>query len=354
MIYTKRTYYPTFLKQLTLIIAFVFIAIGTTFSQIVENFNIAGNGSWVVPAGVSSVTVEVWGAGGGSSGANSAGNGSGSGGGGGGYARSVISVTPGSTFNYIIGQGGGGGFSTGGGLNGVSTEFGGIVFGEGGQGGMWNGPGGMGGGSSGNVTYFGGDGAMGGSTSYGGGGGSSAGSNSMGSNAFNNVGGFAPFEGGNGGDGAPNLGMPGASGINPGGGGGAPSRGGGSVPGTNGADGQMRLTYSPSNNNFNIVQSIKSDSLCISFYYTNSGSDFDILGSSNLRVQIDTALLDKNSATITYRGNYDAANSTGYQAMTLSAINSTFLSLNIFNNNTTGFVPSLVPYTEHVATVCFK
>src|SRR5262245_32116081 len=66
------------------------------------------SGSWTAPAGISSVTVEAWGAGGGGGGRGSTTGGSG-GGGGGGYALAVISVTAGNSYSYTVGAGGSGG-----------------------------------------------------------------------------------------------------------------------------------------------------------------------------------------------------------------------------------------------------
>jgi len=60
----------------------------------------SGSGSWTAPTGVSSVTAYVWGAGGsGYSGCFTQG-----GGGGGAFATKVISVTPGSSYNYSVGS----------------------------------------------------------------------------------------------------------------------------------------------------------------------------------------------------------------------------------------------------------
>jgi hypothetical protein len=55
------------------------------------------NGTWVCPVGVTQVTIEAWGAGGGSK----AGTG---GGGGGAYSRSTIDVTPGTSYAVTVGQ----------------------------------------------------------------------------------------------------------------------------------------------------------------------------------------------------------------------------------------------------------
>ena len=66
-----------------------------------------GAGSFIVPAGVTSLTVKLWGAGGGSGG-----NGyieGGGGGGGGAFASKLLSVTPNSSISFVVGTGGGAG-----------------------------------------------------------------------------------------------------------------------------------------------------------------------------------------------------------------------------------------------------
>lgn len=63
-----------------------------------------GSGNWHCPAGVTEVTVEVWGPGG--KGADSSGGSDwGAGGGGGGYSKSVLSVTHGNYYAYVVGAG---------------------------------------------------------------------------------------------------------------------------------------------------------------------------------------------------------------------------------------------------------
>lgn len=75
----------------------------------------AVSGAWVVPCGVTSITVEVYGAGGGAGGGGGGSNGGfydtrgGGGAGGGGYSSITINVTPGSSFNYTVGPSGCGG-----------------------------------------------------------------------------------------------------------------------------------------------------------------------------------------------------------------------------------------------------
>jgi len=59
-----------------------------------------GPGTWTVPASVTKIMVEAWGAGGGGSNIG--------GGGGGGYVRAIFTVTPGDIISYAIGAGGDG------------------------------------------------------------------------------------------------------------------------------------------------------------------------------------------------------------------------------------------------------
>lgn len=143
------------------------------------SFTSAGTSSFTVPAGVSLITVKVWGAGG--AGGSGSGNRRGGNGGGGGYAKAVISVTPSETLTVDVGSGGskptvntnsgsGGGYSAlrrgstfllqagggggGGGTRGNTTGGAGApgvaLSGANGSAGSGTGPGG--GGNSGNTT----------------------------------------------------------------------------------------------------------------------------------------------------------------------------------------------------------
>ena len=142
-------------------------------------------GTWVCPVGVTSITVECWGGGG-------AGGGSvtvlapnaGAGGGGGGYTkRTSVSVTPGNTYNVIVGQGGSGNVAfTVNGNNGGNSYFGtSTALAYGGNGGGGNG-GSIGTGGIGS-TWNGGDGALAKNSTTSGGGGGGAGYGSVGGNA---------------------------------------------------------------------------------------------------------------------------------------------------------------------------
>jgi trimeric autotransporter adhesin len=226
----------------------------------------SANATWTCPAGITSATVECWGAGGGGGSSNSTiGIGfGGSGGGGGAYAKSVLSVTPTSGYAVVVGAGGAGGVSGGGGTGGTGgdSKFNTTdVIAKGGTGGTQGsttpapaaGVGGASGSSTGTVKYSGGSGGGGASNTsgdYGGyGGGSSAGTASNGTTGgtygagVGGTGGVAPSGGGNGGAGS--FDAVGNAGTSPGGGGGgagqtwnSSARSGGA-----GATGKVAITY---------------------------------------------------------------------------------------------------------------
>jgi hypothetical protein len=211
---------PTFWKILLL---FLFTVFTTTFAQTTDTYT--ANGSWVVPAGVTSVTVEIWGAGGGGGGSNTN-NSGGSGGGSGAYVTRTVTVTPAASIPFTIGTGGTAGAAAGGngGIGGNSTiTIGGFTLNSnGGNGGVGNagavGTGGAASGGSTNTT--GNSGFIGGAS--GGNGGSSP-------------------NGGTGGIG--NTNAAGSAGNTPGAGGGGGERGGGNQAGGTGARGEIRFTY---------------------------------------------------------------------------------------------------------------
>lgn len=196
------------------------------FSQTTDTFTTTG--SWTVPAGVTSVTVEIWGAGGGGGGSNSNGIG-GSGGGSGAYSTRTVTVSPGANIPFTIGTGGAAGVAAGGngaaGGNSSITIGGSTLTANGGTGGQGNaGTSGTGGTASGGTTNIpGNNGTVGG--------------------ASGGNGGNAP-NGGTGGIGATNN--DGNPGNTPGGGGGGGERGGGNRAGGSGARGEIRFTYTAS------------------------------------------------------------------------------------------------------------
>jgi parallel beta-helix repeat protein len=213
---------------------------GTGFTD-----NTPGTRSWIVPVGVTSITVEVWG-GGGRGGSISGGFGESvaGGGGGGGYSSKTITVVPGTSYSYTVGSGSSS-TSPGGDSYFINTA---TLLAKGGS--SSTGSSGASGGAAasgvGDTKYSGGTGA-GGSTgsNYGGGGGSSAGTGANGANATNATGANAPTGGGNGGDGRSSSSGNGTAGSTPGGAGGGAYRSSllSSYNGGNGAAGQIRITY---------------------------------------------------------------------------------------------------------------
>ncbi|WP_163401420.1 T9SS sorting signal type C domain-containing protein [Flavobacterium fluviatile] len=248
--------------KLSFLLFFVFSSI---WAQPPHTYTTPGNGTFKVPAGVTSLNVECWGGGGAGGGTQTPALISlfgGGGGGGGAYSRSAtFVVTPATTLNYKVGAGGVG-INGADGPNGENTNFS-TVTANGGTGGKngnsANGAGGAGGTSSGVGSFAGGNGYAGGLVgaivqvlSSGGGGGSAgpgAGSGANGNNATPQLlyiaGGAAVTGGGKGGDGITlALASGGNSGNAPGGGGaGALGLVGGNYKGGNGGNGQIKITY---------------------------------------------------------------------------------------------------------------
>jgi len=112
------------IRRLTATLALLFVAmlsllITGTKAQTTQTFN--STGTFTVPAGVTSVNVQVWG-GGGAGGGNTTNNDGGGGGGGGAYsATNGITVTPGTNLTVTVGAAGTGG--TGDGGNGGDSWF---------------------------------------------------------------------------------------------------------------------------------------------------------------------------------------------------------------------------------------
>jgi parallel beta-helix repeat protein len=219
----------------------------TTMVAIVTTFTTTGAGNWTAPAGVSSLTVEVWG-GGGRGGSITSGSSevAGGGGGGGGYSKSVITVTPGQSYAYFVGAGSG---TTSPGQDSYFINAS-TLMAKGGNSAADNSLTAATGGSSttgaGTTKYSGGNGASGSTGSNrAGGGGSSAGTGANGTAATNATGATAPTGGGNGGNGKASPSGNGTGGTAPGGGGGGAYRSSGSTTytGGSGANGQVRLTY---------------------------------------------------------------------------------------------------------------
>lgn len=185
------------------------------------------SGTFTVPCGVTSITVQCWG-GGGAGGGSSSGNTNfgGGGGGSGAYCSSALTVGSGQVFTYTIGAGGTGVVS-GNGNNGSATTFTGTsvnIIAGGGNGGVANaGAGGTGGTASGATT-------------------NTNGNNGTAGGANGQVGGASP-NGGSGG--ASTTNSTGNTGTAPGGGGGGGEKSGttGNVAGGAGGAGRIVVTY---------------------------------------------------------------------------------------------------------------
>lgn len=224
-----------FLSFFSLFVLFITVS---SYSQTFTDNTANGNETWTVPAGVTSVTVQVWGAGGSGGGSDSNGYGGG-GAGGGGYSTKTFSVLAGQTINYNIGAGGTAtaiaNGNTGGNTTLSHTNSSTSITANGGGRGLKEtdtagGIGGAGGTATGGTTN---------TTGQNGVNGESTGANgASGGNGGN--GGNSTATGGNGisnGDGT--------NGTIPGGGGGGGERGGGSSrSGGAGANGQIIITYS--------------------------------------------------------------------------------------------------------------
>jgi len=227
--------------QTILFIAVLLILTGSSnlvWSQTVQTFTTSG--TFIVPASITSIKVECWGAGGG--GGTRTNTGRGGGGGGGAYASSVLTVIPGNSYAFVVGTGGAANTS---GSNSTFNIT--IVKAAGGSGGANNsttqGAGGTVLNSTGTIEYPGGNGGIGGAISGGGGGG--AGSSGPGGNASGATAGTGTaLSGGIGGAGVSGN-QNGLPGSNYGGGGSGAIRTSGTRTGGSGANGLVVISWCP-------------------------------------------------------------------------------------------------------------
>lgn len=211
------------------------------------------SGSFTVPAGITSLKVECWGAGGGAAGGGLGGgaNSGGYGGGGGAYAvLNNFAATPGNSYAYVVASGGSGGSPNNLGTNGGITSFNGTscrAFGGTAATLSSTGKGGAASSSTGDTKFNGGNSAS--ATGSGGSsGGGSAGPSANGNNGSGNTGtgskaGGAAVSGGGAGGSSGSANNNGAAGGTPGGGGGGGGGGASAGNGGAGARGQVRVTY---------------------------------------------------------------------------------------------------------------
>ncbi len=272
-----------------ILIGLMFTATGMSQSQ-----PFTGNGTFTVPAGVTSITVEAWGGGG--RGSSLSTNILGGGGGGGAYAAKTIAVLPGQTYNVSVGSGSTSNASAGG-----DSSFGSpvLLLAKGGNSASANSangaPGGQASACLGDIAYSGGNGSTA-SASHSGGGGSSAGNAANGNNGSAPNGGAAPAGGGSGGDGtSTNTG--GENGFGPGGGGGGARKTGGSnKSGGNGANGYVLVTWTVaeiavSGNGVNIADNDMTPS-------TADATDFDVADLNFGSVSVTYTIQNPGTATL--------------------------------------------------------
>jgi hypothetical protein len=104
----KKNIYTLFsaLTSRTLALACLLFTAFSAFGQSPEVFSTAGAFTWTCPTGVTSVTVECWGAGGAGGAATNVATRAGGGGGGGSYVTNTLTVVPGTIYNITVGAGG--------------------------------------------------------------------------------------------------------------------------------------------------------------------------------------------------------------------------------------------------------
>ena len=255
-LFSKKTsikYYTFQKKYLTLIIWFVvqMVLLGATSSPAAivlppapVSYNTPGTYSFVVPAGVTQVTVDVWGSGG-RGGSRTSGSNAYGGGGGGAYSQQTIQVTAGQSYTVFIGQGSNSTIAGQDSWMSPNDVTGAFVLAKGGFSVANNDIAGASGGLAsegiGLIKYDGGRGADRISTSAAGGGGSSAGLYIIGVSATSSTGAISPNGGGNGGAGRTGSNGNGTAGTQPGGGGGGSYRTSTNTVGGNGGNGRVTI-----------------------------------------------------------------------------------------------------------------
>ncbi len=232
------------------LLTFCFFAF-TGFSQTVITYD--ASGTFTVPAGVTSITVQCWGGGGAGGRGYTVNGASGGGGGGGAYASSTIAVTFGQSYNVVVGAGGTSPTNNNGNPGGASSFGTNLVLAAGGSGGNQaitntaaaGGAGGTVAASIGTIRFAGGNGVAGingtGAGACGGGGGAAAGSGGAGSNGNQCAGGTGVAPSGNGGSGSRNA--VGGAGSSVAGGGAGGNRNNTNNIGGAGAAGRIVVTY---------------------------------------------------------------------------------------------------------------
>lgn len=217
----------------------VVITVNPFALPVTQTFN--SDGTFVVPGGVTQITVQAWGGGGAGGGSTNAGTSArgGAGGGGGAYVSKLLTVVPGSTLNVEVADAvtGTSGATGGNGEPSTIIGFESQVFAAGGTGGAGNTAGGTPtGGAGGTTTASQGDTEVAGTN---------GGNGATGAGISSGAGGAGANGGGAGGGNVTSGTAAGGNGTAPGGGGGGgrTSLNGGSRSGGTGAAGRVIITY---------------------------------------------------------------------------------------------------------------
>jgi hypothetical protein len=303
-----QNYLPYRKTYITL--AFFFITF-FGYSQTTQSYN--SSGTFTVPGGVTSLTIEAWG-GGGKGGLKSSGNSTYGGGGGGGYAKKILTVTSGSS--HTVNVGAGSSTTSAGGDSWFSNNT--SILAKGGNSVLNNTSTGASGGSSsvciGDVVLSGGNGANG--ATNGGGGGSSAGTVLIGANAINQNGAIAPSGGGNGGNGSSGSGT--TIGSFPGGGGGG---GNNNDIGASGGSGKVIITWN-----------------CPTYSLTTAAATSPICAKNNTSVSVTSSAIGLPVGTYTVTYNLSAPNAATSNTATMIVVTAgsgSFITNSLINSGAT-------------------
>ncbi|SFI09423.1 Ig-like domain-containing protein [Halpernia frigidisoli] len=226
------TSFPCIFGRKYLPFLFIFFGFFSAFGQTTDFFTAEGAATWTAPAGVTSITVQAWGAGG-SGGGTATNFGSNSGGGGGAagtYVTSPLTVVPGTTYNLYVARTTVGAIAAGAKGQGSWFNTSSILFAEGGNGGAAP-NGALSAGGLGSITS-----SIGTTRTAGGNGGNGT------AGSFSGAGGNATNGGGTGGASRTAIGD-GLPGNAIGGGGGGAVVQNTDRPGGSGARGEVRITY---------------------------------------------------------------------------------------------------------------
>ena len=333
----KTSLQKAVIKFIFLILLLMIVSFG--YAQTTISYT--SSGTFIPPAGVTSIQVNAFGAGGGGGHGGSGGSKyGGGGGGGGGFSQNLsITVTAGTSYPITIGTAGTAGTASSGGTGGTTTAtFGGTTITANGGGGGGGGTGSAGGsagtggtGIGGSTNKTGGAGKAGSTTGSGGGGGGAAfAGNGGAAGTIPAAGASGGTNAGAGGTGSTSSNTNGTIGNNYGGGGGG---GTGSASGAAGGGGYMTITYT-----------------CPTYSLTSSASATGTLCSSSSSV---VTLRSTSLTTGTYTVTYNLSGSTTATGSTATmSFNSGSPGTGIFNTSTLNVGTTTITITNLSSGTC--